>query len=280
MADPVGALQLLWNKQNQDKANMEAGNQRAEASFVNGLNALNNANKQYGSLFDLKKQGQIKQELASVFQNAKTPEEELKGIMAVGAKYGGFGGMDKQIQGYINVLGKTMSKSKLASGQSVAEQKFNLEQEEKTKQQDFEAQTIKDSALDTLKTIEEVEKRMGSFGLWGDLPSIPGTPRKNWEVNVNKLLSGKIIDLMNTMKRASKTGATGFGQLSGPELAVLQGASTALKRSLAPKDAQRYINQIKASLNKVAQNKQYIKTGTYKGKRVGQLPDGSIEVLE
>jgi len=110
MADALGALQLLWNKQNQDKANMEAGNQRAKSSFVNGLNALNNANKQYGSLFDLKKQGQIKQELASVFQNAKTPEEELKGIMAVGAKYGGFMGMDKQIQTYVNTLGKSLIK--------------------------------------------------------------------------------------------------------------------------------------------------------------------------
>lgn len=132
-----------------------------------------------------------------------------------------------------------------------ADKKFAIEQEEKIKQQEERSKFVKDSTIDTLKTIQEVEKGIKNFGVFGSIPSIPGTERKNWEVNVNKLLSGKIIDLMTTMKEASKTGATGFGQLSEKELKVLQEASTALKRGLAPKDAQKYLNDMKLKLQKI-----------------------------
>ncbi len=171
---------------------------------------------------------------------------------------------------------------------SVAQQKFDLAQEEKRKQQESQSELVIASAQDTLDTISEVEKGIGNFGLTGSIPSIPGTARANWEANVNKLLSGKIINLMTEMKNASKTGATGFGQLSNRELAVLQEASTALKRGLSPKDAQRYLNVMKNAAMKVLGDKgklsvqgkkQYIKIGTYKGKRVGQLPDGTIETI-
>jgi len=136
---------------------------------------------------------------------------------------------------------------------NVAEEKFNIEQEEKKSQQQEKSQFVKDSALDTLNTIEEVEKGIGHFGLIGQLPSIPGTERATWEANVNKLLSGKIINLMTQMKEASRTGATGFGQLSEKELKVLQESSTALKRGLSPESAQLILNDMKAKIKKITQ---------------------------
>jgi hypothetical protein len=138
-------------------------------------------------------------------------------------------------------------------GQNIASEKFKIEQEEKKKQQEQKSQLVKDSALDSLNTIAEVEKGISNFGLFGQIPSIPGTERATWEANVNKLLSKKVIDVMVSMKEASKTGATGFGQLSEKELKVLQEASTALKRGLSPKDAQRYLNSMKLSLQKITQ---------------------------
>lgn len=115
---------------------------------------------------------------------------------------------------------------------------------------------LRSSAEDNLKTIEEVKKGKKYFGPLGELPSVPVltgdyNERKNWEVNVNKLLSQKVVDLMNSMKSASRTGATGFGQLNKSELDLLKNASTALKRSLAPEDAMRYLNDIEQIHRKV-----------------------------
>ena len=138
---------------------------------------------------------------------------------------------------------------------SSGEGKFRQEQDEKKKANEERDSIILDSANDTLNTIKEVEGGMKYFGLTGDVWSIPGTARKNWEVNVNKLLSGKILDVMTKMKEASKTGGTGFGQLSNKELEVLRQASTSLKKSLSKKDAQRYLNDMKSAMKKVVENK-------------------------
>ena len=118
---------------------------------------------------------------------------------------------------------------------------------------------LKQSAEENLKTIEEVKKGKKYFGPLGNFPTL-ATPsgllgeyaqRKNWETNINKLLSGRVLDVMTSMKQASKTGATGFGQLSNKELAVLQEASTALKKDLSPEDAMKYLSDIENIHNKV-----------------------------
>jgi hypothetical protein len=174
-------------------------------------------------------------------------------------------------------------------GRSVEERKFQMEKGEKDKQLEVRSNFVKESALGSLKTIGEVEKGINYFGAVGKVPTLNpwGYERKNWEANVNKLLSGKIIELMTTMKEASKTGATGFGQLSNKELAVLRDSATALNKGLSPTDAQGYLNDMKVILNKVAgespqesSGKTYVKTGMYNGKKVGQLPDGTIEEIQ
>ena len=60
-----------------------------------------------------------------------------------------------------------------------------------------------------------------------------------------------MLDVIAEMKSASKTGATGFGQLSEREGQILRDASTALNRGLSPKDAQKYLNEIKLIANKI-----------------------------
>lgn len=139
---------------------------------------------------------------------------------------------------------------------NIAEQKFNIEQADKEKQKQEKSDFVKSSAMDTLNTIQEVEKGISNFGFFGSIPSVPGTQRKNWEANVDKLLSSKVINLMTSMKEASKTGATGFGQLSEKELKVLQDASTALKRNLSPKDAQKYLDGMKSATQKILNKQQ------------------------
>jgi len=115
-------------------------------------------------------------------------------------------------------------------------------------------QSIKTSAQDTIDTIGEVRKGLTmptGFGFFGDFPSIPGTKRATWETYVNKLLSTKIVNLMNEMKNASKTGATGFGQLNEKELAVLTNAATALKKTLPAEDAEKILDELETIAGKV-----------------------------
>jgi hypothetical protein len=115
-----------------------------------------------------------------------------------------------------------------------------------------QAEFIQSGARDMLNTIAEVKKGVNNFGAMGGVPSTPWDyDRKNWESNVDKLLSKRVIDLMNEMKQASKTGATGMGALSEKELAVLQNASTALKRSIGPEQAKKILEDMEQSLNKV-----------------------------
>jgi hypothetical protein len=106
---------------------------------------------------------------------------------------------------------------------------------------------------DALNTIAEVKAGKKYFGAVGPVPTVNpwGYERKKWEANVNKLLSGKMIELMTQMKEASKTGATGFGQLSEREGQILRDASTALNRGLSPDDAEKYLTEMEGILQKV-----------------------------
>lgn len=135
------------------------------------------------------------------------------------------------------------------------------------KQEDIQAQKNKEDMIrldaeSQLQAIQESKKGKKYFGAMGNLPTsaAPSTylsfgaeygPRKVWENNTNKLLSGRIIDLMNKMKSASKTGATGFGQLNRSELQLIQNASNVLSKDLTPDDAEKYLNQLEGVYNKI-----------------------------
>ena len=136
-------------------------------------------------------------------------------------------------------------------------------------------ESFRNSAEDNLKTIGEVKKGLKYFGpMTGNLPTAVTTipfskeqgERKNWESNVNKLLSQKVLDVMTELKKTSKTGSTGFGALSEKELKILENASTALNRGLSPDDASRYLNDIELVHRKVLGG----------GKKIGRQASGEI----
>jgi hypothetical protein len=107
-------------------------------------------------------------------------------------------------------------------------------------------------AEDLLSTLGEVEKGMSYFGAAGAIPPLPGEYSKvNWRANYEKLISKNVLDTLRQMKSDSKTGASGFGQLSEKELAVLMNASTVLKRNMSEEDAKRYIEVMKKPLLKI-----------------------------
>jgi len=133
------------------------------------------------------------------------------------------------------------------------QEKEMMDKEERIKQLEYKSNFIKESAQDAINTIAEVKKGKSYFGALGPIPTLNpwGYERKKWEANVNKLLAKKMVDLMTQMKSASKTGATGFGQLSEREGQILRDAATALNRGLSPEDAEGYLNEMEFLLNKV-----------------------------
>ena len=132
------------------------------------------------------------------------------------------------------------------------EKKLEIMQQEKAQQKEKQAALIKDQAASTLNTIAEIKNGIRYFGAMGNMPPLPAEyEKKNWEANLNKLRGNLVINLMSEMKQASKTGATGFGQLSNKELKVLQDSATALNKGLSEEDAQKYLEEIKTKVKKV-----------------------------
>ena len=155
--------------------------------------------------------------------------------------------------GMVRVDGKAVKDpSYVTPYQQVRVDVANQKKAEAEQAQRDREEILRSSTEDTLETIGEAKKGLKYFGPMGNLPTVAAPsslfgeygPRKKWEANVNKLLSQKVIDVMTQMKTASKTGATGFGQLSNKELGVLQDAATALKKDLAPEDAIFYLDEM------------------------------------
>lgn len=168
------------------------------------------------------------------------------------------------------------------TGQNLAEEKFNLLVQEKEEQKRQEGEVVKFGAVDTLDTIAKIEENVKEFGLTGAIPGIPGGKKYVWQTYVRKLISGKVVDLITQMKKASKTGATGFGQLSEKEGQILREASTALKFGLPPQEAKRILDRMKPLLEKVAygaENQEQSKIKSFKSEKEAEASGVKGEVI-
>jgi hypothetical protein len=111
---------------------------------------------------------------------------------------------------------------------------------------------VKNTAQDTLDTIAKIKQGKRYFGAAGVIQPFPFEySKKEWSNNLNKLLSQRVLDVMMSLKMASKTGATGFGQLSEKELKVLQDASTALKKNISEESAMEYLTKMENVAKKI-----------------------------
>lgn len=160
-------------------------------------------------------------------------------------------------EGFVLVGGKPMADPNYVS----QTEQLKLDEAEAERQAALESKRAKESlaklqAQDIYNTAGEIEKGAGFFGMMGDAPSwaapstyIPGGKtygdRANWEANIDKLRAGLTLENINTLRNAGSTGSTGMGVLSDKDINLLTNAATALRRNLEPKDALKYIKDIK-----------------------------------
>ena len=167
-----------------------------------------------------------------------------------------------------------MEKTKLEGLKQKQEEKL-LKQEEKNAVAETAKENIVSNANDMLSTINEVKSGLQYFGPLGNLPtqatpggilSTIGQPlgvnkggfaaRRKWETNIDRLLALKGFDMMKELKNASKTGATGLGQLSEKEGEWLRQASTALKKDIGQEQAIEILSGMERLYKKVLTGKQ------------------------
>lgn len=104
--------------------------------------------------------------------------------------------------------------------------------------------------IDVIKQLADIDPATGQlalksatqnlYGLRNPIAQyIPGSETATAKGALDRLKGKAIIDLIQEMKAQSRTGATGFGQLSGRELSVLENAATQLSSANISDEAAR-----------------------------------------
>ena len=120
------------------------------------------------------------------------------------------------------------------------------------------------SAIDAMKDLVIVDPKTGQVkgltpgaaGLYGVGPGrlarfVPGSQTATAKAALDQITGTLTLDMLKDMKAQSRTGATGFGQLSGRELDVLQSAATVLRGEVSPERALQELKKLYDRFNKV-----------------------------
>jgi hypothetical protein len=101
------------------------------------------------------------------------------------------------------------------------------------------ARVTSGATIDVIKQLADIDETTGIatlkpgtanlFGMRNPLAQLrPGGDTSTAKAALERLKGRVIVDLLNEMKNQSRTGATGFGALSGPELTLLENAASQL----------------------------------------------------
>ncbi len=245
MSDIIPNQHFAFLEEQRARADKQAELNRQQLINIALTDGINKAFNEYTQTKDVNKFQNKLRTLGTMYGNDKLINFQMPGYLYLGDTKVPEG---MEIFGYDQKGNPMIRKAKT----DVSAEKFKAEQQDKAKQQEAEGQMVKDAAQDTLNTLDEIEKGIKYFGAAGSIPPFPAEyAKKNWKNNLDKVRSKLVVDLITRMKQASKTGATGFGQLSDKERVLLESAATALRGDLSEEDAQRYLNQIRSAAQKV-----------------------------
>lgn len=141
------------------------------------------------------------------------------------------------------------------------------------------------SAVDKLVTTDKdgnAKLSSGGQAIFGEYTPawarswVPGQQATDANAALQQVMGQQIVDLIGDMKAQSRTGATGFGQLSIRELDVLQSAATQLTHRLSQPAALQQLTAIKSGLNKILKDEDG--TTTIKEETLAKTPDGAVKI--
>lgn len=139
-----------------------------------------------------------------------------------------------------------------------AEERVRASEEKRTgveKEQAQRGAALTDQANETIRLANELEQHPGFSQVFGAripyLTSIPGTNAAGANARLEQLKSRLTIDQIMQMKAQSRTGATGFGQLSDREGAILTNAAGRLQQAQSEDEAKLALRDIRNTLNTV-----------------------------
>lgn len=131
----------------------------------------------------------------------------------------------------------------LLRGQIQAQEDKRTQAAETTERARASARQVSGDTLDLLRQLAEFDDakgtatlKSGAQSLYGAripfLGYIPGSDTAEASAALKRLKGRVLVDLMNEMKSQSRTGATGFGSLTAPELQMLEQTASTLDSSL------------------------------------------------
>lgn len=151
---------------------------------------------------------------------------------------------------------------------SAARRKELRETQEADKANQIRKDASIDAASTSLNAIDHLLKNINYFGaIEGRMPAGLNTGKREWAKNFDFLESKNVLNVLGEMKSQSRTGATGFGALNEKELAIIKNASMRLDKQLDEKTAAKYLNEMKASFQKIIDREQ----NGYESEKSGQV---------
>lgn len=122
---------------------------------------------------------------------------------------------------------------------------------------------IRSKTQDALNEIDEIldpktdkltskgSRAVGGTSIFNWIPTTEGFAGNK---SIQRIKSQQVLNLIADMKAQSKTGATGFGNMSNKDLAVLENAATKLDTGLDESEFEKEMKRIRDTLRKVMQD--------------------------
>ncbi len=111
-------------------------------------------------------------------------------------------------------------------------------------------------ALDEIKNILDdkgnlTEKGKSAVGWSSFLKHVPGTQARSGDASIRRVASQQVLNVIAELKAQSRTGATGFGNMSNKDLATLESAAHKLDTLQSEPDFAAEMNRIRAGMQKI-----------------------------
>lgn len=102
----------------------------------------------------------------------------------------------------------------------------------------------------------DIQWGVGWSNLGGFAPYIPTSPQKTASKKIRQVIAKQVLGLVSEMKSQTKTGATGFGNMSNKDLGLLEDAASALDPNMSESDFAKEVVKMRDLISKSLQSRE------------------------